>query len=236
LSRRDKVAGALRRFPVDILILCGGQATRLGTLAAARPKVLMDVNGRPFLDYLLGFYGPHFDRIFLLAGYLGEQLMPYASAKVEVVIESTRLDTGGAILNVLDRVSSRFAVANGDTLFVGLDLDSFLTAAGESPATIAVVHGPTGGRGCVALEGRRVQRFVEKEGPPEGFVYAGLAAFERRVLSGYGRGCVSLEREIFPKLAADGFLDAWRFAGRLYDIGTPQGLDVFRELLSESAD
>ena len=215
---------------MDILILCGGQATRLGSLAASRPKVLMDVNGRPFLDYLLSFYGPHAERLFLLAGHLGEQLLPYSSAKVEVVIEPTRLDTGGAILNILDRVAPRFAVANGDTLFVGLDLASFLTAATESAATIAVVHGPTGGRGCVAVEGRRVHRFVEKEGPPEDLVYAGLAVFETRVLAAFPRERISLERSILPRLAADGLLHAWPFPGRLYDIGTPEGLNVFRSL------
>jgi len=216
---------------VDILILCGGQATRLGTLAATRPKVLMDVNGRPFLDYLLSFYGPHADRIILLAGHLGDQLMSYASAKVEVVIEPARLDTGGAILHILDRVSPRIAVANGDTLFVGLDPAAFLTAAAGSAATIAVVHGPTGGRGCVAVEGRRVRRFVEKEGPPEGWIYAGLAVFESRVLAPFPRERISLERIILPRLAEDGLLESWPFPGRLYDIGTPEGLDVFRQLL-----
>jgi D-glycero-alpha-D-manno-heptose 1-phosphate guanylyltransferase len=220
---------------VDILILCGGQATRLGPLAATRPKVLMDVNGRPFLDYLLRFYGPHVDRIFLLAGHLGEQLTPYASAQVEVVLEPTRLDTGGAILNVLDRVSPRFAVANGDTLFVGLD-PTVLTAARSSPATIAVVHGPTGGRGCVVLDGQRVTRFVEKEGPPEGFVFAGLAIFEKRVLADFPRGSISLERVILPRLAETGLLDAWLFPGRFYDIGTPEGLEVFRRQIAPPVD
>jgi NDP-sugar pyrophosphorylase family protein len=218
---------------MDCLILCGGQATRLGTLAAERPKVLMNVHGRPFLDHLLRFYGPHADRVFLLAGHLGEQLAPYASARVEVVVEPARLDTGGAILNVLDRVSSRFAVANGDTLFVGLDVPSFLAAAADAPATIAVMRGPTAGRGCVEVQGRRVLRFLEKQGPPEGLLYAGLAVFESRVLSDFPRGPLSLERVLLPRLAEQGLLEVWPFPGQLHDIGTPAGLDAFRALRRE---
>jgi NDP-sugar pyrophosphorylase family protein len=212
---------------VDCLILCGGRATRLGPLAADRPKVLMDVRGRPFLDHLLNFYGPHAERIFLLAGHLGDQLAPFASVRVEVVVESEPLDTGGALLNVLDRVSPRFLAANGDTLFVGLDLPAFLAAA-DAPATIAVARGPTEGRGCVEVRGRRVVRFLEKQGPPEGLLYAGLAVFERRALADFPRGRLSLERVILPRLAERGLLHAWPFLGQLHDIGTPAGLDAFR--------
>jgi NDP-sugar pyrophosphorylase family protein len=218
---------------MDCLILCGGRATRLGPLAADRPKVLMDVNGRPFLDHLLRFYGPHADRVFLLAGHLSDQLATYASQRVEVVVEPAPLDTGGALLSVLDRASSRFLVANGDTLFVGLDLPSFLAAAADAPATIAVARGPTAGRGCVEVRGRRVVAFREKEGPPEGLLYAGLAVFEDRALADFPRGPLSLERAILPRLAERGSLHAWPFPGRLYDIGTPAGLDAFRELRRE---
>jgi NDP-sugar pyrophosphorylase family protein len=217
---------------MDCLILCGGRATRLGPLAADRPKVLMDIDGRPFLDHLLRFYGPHADRVFLLAGHLGDRLAPYASARIEVVVEPAPLDTGGALLNVLDRVSPRFLVANGDTLFVGLDLPSFLAAA-DAPATIAVARGPTAGRGCVEVRGRHVVRFREKEGPREGLLYAGLAVLEGRAVSDFPRGPLSLERAILPRLAEQGLLHAWPFPGRLYDIGTPAGLGAFRDLRRE---
>jgi len=71
---------------------------------------------------------------------------------------------------------------------------------------------------------------VEKQGPPEGFIYAGLAVFESRVLAEFPRGPISLERVILPRLAENGLLDAWQFSGRVHDIGTPEGLAVFRRL------
>lgn len=38
---------------IKAVILCGGLATRLGELSKDKPKILMEVNGRPFIDYLL---------------------------------------------------------------------------------------------------------------------------------------------------------------------------------------
>lgn len=217
---------------MDFLILCGGRARRLGPLAEATPKVLMDVDGRPFLHHLLDFYGPRADRVILLAGHLGQKLAPYASAKVEVVVESTPLDTGGAVLAVLDRLSDRFAVANGDTLFVGLDLRQFLAAAEGAPATAAILRGQTAERGHIIVSGAKALRFQEKDGAGEGWVYAGLAVFDARALTGHPRGPSSLERVILPRLAEAGRLSVWPFHGALYDIGTPQGLEKFRELSS----
>jgi NDP-sugar pyrophosphorylase family protein len=77
--------------------------------------------------------------------------------------------------------------------------------------------------------------FREKDGPPEGLMYAGLAVFEGRTLSDFPRGPLSLERVILPRLAEQGLLHAWPFPGQLHDIGTPAGLDAFRDLRREGS-
>ena len=37
------------------IILCGGLATRLGSIAAETPKCLLEVNNKPFLYYQLKY-------------------------------------------------------------------------------------------------------------------------------------------------------------------------------------
>ena len=55
-------------------ILVGGKGTRLGALTAATPKPLLEVGGRPFLDWLLDEVARHgIPRITLLAGFEAEQ-------------------------------------------------------------------------------------------------------------------------------------------------------------------
>jgi hypothetical protein len=57
------------------VFLVGGRGTRLGSLTAATPKPLLDVGGRPFLDYLIEDAARHgFERVLLLAGHLADEV------------------------------------------------------------------------------------------------------------------------------------------------------------------
>lgn len=217
---------------MDLLILCGGMATRLGATTALTPKVLVEVNGRPFLDYLLALYEPHFDRITLLAGHHGTQLLPYASPGLRVVIEPERLDTGGAILNILDEISDRFSVVNGDTYFEHLDIPAIVGTAATEKALIVVTPGDCACGGCVELDGMRVRSFQEKSRHGQGYLYGGFGVLTRSLLRDFPRQPVSLERVILPDLAHRGSLIAYPAELQMFDIGTPQRLDRFRKHIS----
>ena len=57
------------------VIMAGGLGTRLGRLTARRPKSLVNIHGRPFLEYqirLLREGGVH--KVLLCVGHLGEQI------------------------------------------------------------------------------------------------------------------------------------------------------------------
>jgi histidinol-phosphate phosphatase family protein len=57
------------------VILCGGRGARLRPYTDDRPKPMIDVNGRPFLEYLLEQLREQgIERIVLLTGYRGEQI------------------------------------------------------------------------------------------------------------------------------------------------------------------
>lgn len=60
------------------MVLCGGRGERLRPLTNDLPKPMVEVNGRPFLFYLLdqlSFHGVK--RFVLLTGYLGESIYKY---------------------------------------------------------------------------------------------------------------------------------------------------------------
>jgi NDP-sugar pyrophosphorylase family protein len=215
---------------MDLLILCGGLATRLGEITARTPKILVEVAGRPLLDHLLAAYRPHFERVFLLCGHLGEQLMGYATSEVRVIVETERLDTGGAVLNVLDDVSGQFSVVNGDTYFERLDLTDICGKTPFDKSLIVITPGDCSTGGCVELDGDYVREFHEKTRTGRGYLYSGFGVFTRRLLSTYERGRVSLERVILPDLAHRGVLLAYRADDlQMFDIGTPERLDRFSQ-------
>jgi NDP-sugar pyrophosphorylase family protein len=215
---------------MDLLILCGGLATRLGEVTARTPKILIEAAGRPLLDHLLALYTPHFERIFLLSGHLGSQLTRYATPALRVVVEAERLDTGGAVLNILDDVSEQFSVVNGDTYFEGLDSTDICRKAPSDKGLIVVTPGDCSTGGCVELDGDQVREFHEKTRTGPGYLYSGFGVFTRPLLSRYGRGRVSLERVILPDLAQRGLLMAYRADNlQMFDIGTPERLHRFSQ-------
>mgnify|MGYP001344211558 CR=1 FL=1 len=110
---------------MEVLILAGGRGERLKSIVSDRPKPLADVNGRPFLEYLMDYlinYGAsHF---ILLTGYQSQKIrdhfgQSYKSIKISYSEETTPLGTGGAVTEGLKFLQNHkpFLVVNGDTYF-----------------------------------------------------------------------------------------------------------------------
>jgi len=90
------------------VFLVGGLGTRLKDRTRATPKPLLEVGGRPFLEYLLDEAARHgFSEILLLAGHFGQQVQErydgrdWRGARIKVLCEPEPLGTGGAIRNVV---------------------------------------------------------------------------------------------------------------------------------------
>ena len=66
-----------RRLIVEqAVFLVGGQGTRLQQLTADKAKPILEVGGRPFLDYLLEEAGRHgLKRALLLCGYRADDIV-----------------------------------------------------------------------------------------------------------------------------------------------------------------
>ena len=63
---------------MQIAILAGGLATRLGDLAKSQPKSLVRIQGKPFLEYQLEFLeNGGIEDIVLCVGHMGEQIEQY---------------------------------------------------------------------------------------------------------------------------------------------------------------
>ena len=61
-----------------VVILCGGQGTRLKEETEFRPKPMVGVGGRPLLWHIMKIYGHHGYRSFVLAlGYKGQLIRDY---------------------------------------------------------------------------------------------------------------------------------------------------------------
>src|SRR6478672_2003212 len=107
------------------VILVGGLGTRLGEMTRLVPKPLLEVAGRPFLDYILDELSryPTVQDIMLLAGHQAGQVVDrydgkrWRGATVSVISEPAQMGTGGALKHAAARLDQNFLLLNGDSFF-----------------------------------------------------------------------------------------------------------------------
>ncbi|HEV2386398.1 MAG TPA: nucleotidyltransferase family protein [Candidatus Acidoferrales bacterium] len=214
-------------------MLAGGQGERLRPIVTGIPKALAPVGGRPFLAWLLDRLAEAgVENVVLCTGYLAPQVEQafgprYRSLSLAYSPEPRPLDTGGALRLALDRLrGDPLLVLNGDS-FCELDFAAMLDShrRKRAHATIAVVHRDDAARfGAVSLAADgRVVRFNEKAAQGAGWINAGVYLLARQILESLPAGAkISLERDVFPSLAAQGLLYAYPGVQRFLDIGTPE--------------
>ncbi len=63
---------------MPVVILCGGQGTRLREETEHRPKPMVEIGGKPILWHIMKLYGHHgFERFVLCLGYKGWVIKQY---------------------------------------------------------------------------------------------------------------------------------------------------------------
>lgn len=204
----------------EAVILVGGKGTRLRPLTALTPKPLLQVGGVPFLAHQLAkVREAGIDHVVLATSYRAEVFErtfgdgAAHGIRLDYVVETEPLDTGGAIRNVAPALTGgpddAVVVLNGDILS-GHDLRAQLREheAATADVTLHLIEVEDARAfGCVPVdEAGNVTAFLEKMPEPvTNVVNAGCYVFRRSVLDAIPTGRrVSVERETFPGLLADG--------------------------------
>lgn len=214
------------------VILAGGLGTRLREVVADRPKVLAEVNGRPFLACLLDrLVDAGIRKVVLCTGYMAEQVsetfgISYRGIELLFSKEDKPLGTGGALRQALPLITSDpVLVMNGDS-FCDADLGLFAHQhkSGAAQVSLVLTHVDDVARyGAVDVNGMGcVVSFKEKGSQSgAGMINAGIYLLTRQVIESISPGIpVSLERDVFPRLIENG-LYAFSQQSRFIDIGIP---------------
>ncbi len=223
---------------MDAVVLVGGFGTRLRPLTLTRPKQMLPVVDRPMIEHVVGRLGEQgITRAVLSLGYRPdafEAAYPQrrcAGVELFYAVEPEPLDTAGAIAFAARSagVNDTFVAVNGDVinrLPLGELLQVHRRAGARATIALAPVDDPSR-YGVVACDSDgRVREFVEK--PPAGqapsnLINVGIYALEPSALDSVPEGArVSIERETFPALAAQGRLYAVAWDGFWVDAGTPE--------------
>jgi D-glycero-alpha-D-manno-heptose 1-phosphate guanylyltransferase len=217
------------------IVLAGGFGTRLRGVVDDVPKPMAPIKGRPFLEYQLDYWiGQGVGRFILAVGFMHEKVQAhfgstYGGAHVEYSVETSPLDTGGAVLQAAALLNSResFLLLNGDTFFTVplAELQAFAQDR-EADWCFSLFRIPAGGRYMamgLGPDGKVVA--LNAKNDIRGLANGGVYWVSPAALSGSGFSAgerVSLEREIFPAaLAAGRRMYGIEFTGTFLDIGLP---------------
>jgi mannose-1-phosphate guanylyltransferase len=221
------------------ILLVGGFGTRLMPLTKNTPKPMLTVAGVPVTEHQLAMAkAAGITEIVLATSYLSEVFIPYFGdgskwgMKIKYAVEKEPLGTGGAIRNAAKLLDTNESVVilNGDVLSShNLAEQIRQHELHDADATLHLTQVVDARAfGCVPTDSNgRVTAFLEKmENPITNQINAGCYVFNPRVISTIPLDTVvSVERETFPQLVAQG-ASVFGYVENAYwlDIGTPRAL------------
>ncbi len=203
-----------------LYLLVGGKGERLSSVTNGNPKPLVDIKGKPFINYVLDDL-KGFDVTLVCSNSTYDY---FKNLDVEVFNEGDRAGTGGFLMKLGENVPDSFYVMNGDTYFTGdlnLDTDESTVFVAEELVTddVGYIRGKNG----------KVEEFVEKNPFAKGkeLVSLGIYKFYKKDITLPMRLPISIEYDILPNIELKyKVLNTVRF-----DIGTPERLEKFKTWL-----
>jgi mannose-1-phosphate guanylyltransferase len=220
------------------VILAGGFATRLRPLSCTRPKTLFPIVNKPLLQWI-------FERLArdgvneavlavnqLTEFYIKQHRIPRSGITVKYSHDPPKkpLGTAGPVKHAERLLGHEpFLVLNGD-IFADISykelMETHVKTGAVATLSLCEVEDPSRYGVAEIAKNGQIKRFTEK--PPKGtepsnLINAGVYVLNPEVLQLIPEGrAVSMEREIFPKLATDGKLYGHIVRGLWMDIGKPE--------------
>lgn len=230
---------------MQVAILAGGLATRLGDLTRNQPKSMVKVQGKPFLEYqfeLLKKGG--ITDIILCLGHLGGQIeRQFGDGKqygvnIKYNFEGKPLGTAGALKKAENLLNDIFFTMYGDSyLFLDFSLIMSYFQSHNKLALMTVYKNyDCYDRSNTVVEGNLVKKFGKQKTEEMVYIEYGANIFSKEVLKMIPEDQFYSLDDLFPRLIVKEELLAFEVKERFYEIGSPQGLKEFEEYIKGRDD
>lgn len=231
--------------PTQAVILAGGRGTRMRPLTDDRPKPMVELHGRPFLEYVVEMLRDQgFERVLLLLGYLPEVIQRHFGdgsqfgVEVEYSVSSGDDLTVSRLQLVEDRLEESFLLLYCDNYWP-LQMDRMWNRFRDLdvPAMVTVYSNKDGyraGKDSMLVDADGYVRAFDKTGTVPGMrgVEISYAILTRPVLELLPEEDHMLELALYPKLAERGELGAFVSDHRYYSVGSLERLPATERFLA----
>lgn len=227
------------------MIFAAGHGTRMGKLTKTRPKPLVQVNGKPLIDYaLLMADNAGIARKIVNTHYLADMLHAHLRAREDVQISHeprVALETGGGLKHAKTMLARDLvftlnpdAIWRGPNPLVALrsgwkqrEMGALLSLV---PLDRAVGHK---GSGDFTLDGNgRIERFTGVGVP---YVNTGAEIIDISGLQQISEDRFSINL-FWDQLIANGQMYGQIYPGNWADVGTPEGIVLAETMLEVATD
>jgi glucose-1-phosphate cytidylyltransferase len=207
-----------------VIIIAGGKGTRIMEESAAKPKPMVNINGKPMLWHIMNIFSLQgFNEFIISTGYLHEIIDEWISGSndffnsagkhftAESFYTGEETQTGGRISKIMERYSGeKFLATYGDGLAnVSIkDLIAFHDSKSRL-ATLTAVR-PPARFGYLNIDDGLVTRFGEKNQADEGWINGGFFVLEPDVINYIGSPETPFETGALNKLTQDDQLSAYQ--------------------------
>jgi MurNAc alpha-1-phosphate uridylyltransferase len=231
---------------LPLAILAGGYATRLGNLTKDLPKCLIEINGRPFVEWQLDLLikNGYSDFVFCLS-YKSEMVQEYLGdgssrgVKIQYSLDGgTQLGTGGAIQKALPTLGEAFAVLYGDSYlpinYLAVEKE-FLNSVNPALMTVYENKNQFDSSNVEFVQGnllnyQKFSRDKKMQHIDYGLTYFRSSAF----LPCLDRSTFDLSK-LCHTLASEGRMGGFEVFERFHEIGSVDGINELSEYLRKES-
>ena len=223
---------------MQIVIPCGGQATRLGSIAENIPKSLVEINGRAFIEYQFDLIHKYkFDEIILCIDHFGEQIKAYVGTETSKGITvrysiDDHLDVIGAVKTAEKWLQNHFFLMYGDSYLPFLDFNKMyqkyiqqnklaMMAVWKNENTIDASN--------IKIENGAVTSVGDNDSD---FIDYGTTILNKKILESVPYQQKYSTKKLWQRLVEQNQLAAYIAPDRFYHIGTPEALKDTRRYIT----
>jgi len=204
---------------MNAMILAAGRGERLRPYTDTCPKPLLEVRGKPLIEYhLRALAAAGIDRVVINLSWLCDLIKEKLGdgnqygLKICYSEEPEALETAGGIVRALPFLDEQFVVINGD-VFTDYPFEQLLKV--DSPAHIVLVNNPAHNPdGDFALDDGLVSNALEGR-----HTFAGIAVYQKSFFAGIEEGKQALA-PLLRQAADNKQLGGELYAGEWTDVGT----------------
>jgi len=172
---------------MQAVIMAAGEGKRMQPLTLERPKPLVEVAGKPLIEYVLDALPPDVDEIVIVVGYKAEMIMQhlgdsYKGRPIRYVHQWMAAGTAHALSLTRPFITGKFLLMNADDI---LGAPSLADAIQHPLAILVAPHDEPQKMGVVSVrEDGTLASIIEKpERPESNLVSTGTLVLDERIFA-----------------------------------------------------